>query len=113
MSKKKCCLCGREEQYVTVMLEGNGQYVCSDCINNAHDILVQMGYGSSATAYNAVSANALLPSLENIPKPVEIKEYLDEYVIGQDAAKKHLSVAVYNHYKRLHNSASAENEVEI
>ena len=112
MSKKRCCLCGRGDDQVAVLLEGNGQYICNDCISSAYSVLVQMGYVATDSG-RVVSGKPSVPSLKSLPKPVEIKEYLDQYVIGQDAAKRHLSVAVYNHYKRLHNSISSDSDVEI
>ena len=111
--KKVCHLCGRDESQVPVMLEGMDIYLCSDCINSAYNILKQMGYANTSASQHSEGRNAAVPSLQEIPKPVEIKKYLDEYVIGQDAAKRHLSVAVYNHYKRLHNTYAANAEVEI
>ena len=111
--KKVCHLCGRDESQVPVMLEGMDIYLCSDCINSAYNILKQMGYANTSASQHSEGRNVAVPSLQEIPKPVEIKKYLDEYVIGQDAAKRHLSVAVYNHYKRLHNTYAANAEVEI
>ena len=98
-----CSFCGRREAQVPFFISGqDGALICSDCAVQAAEM---------------VKANDESKSLKNlnskeIPKPIEIKEYLDNYVIGQDEAKKFLSVAVYNHYKRLIQNTS-EDDVEI
>jgi ATP-dependent Clp protease ATP-binding subunit ClpX len=81
-------------------MEGNYGYICSDCIN--------LGYNTITEKENATLNENIMKS---IPKPREIKEFLDQYVIGQDAVKERISVAVYNHYKRI--SAPVVNDVEI
>lgn len=92
--KKRCSFCGRSEGEVALLLTGLDGYICSDCVENAHSIINQY-----------VSENKLQYSNEidrqKLPKPKEIKDFLDQYVIGQDDAKITLAVAVYNHYKRL------------
>lgn len=90
---KKCSFCGRSESQVGFFILGmEGAQICNECAVQASEIVKE----------NSTSKSNL-PNLkkEQLPKPIEIKEYLDEYVIGQDEAKKYLSVAVYNHYKRL------------
>jgi len=87
-----CCLCGRPESETGFLLSGIDGKVCPECIEQAHHILQE-------TMYRKASPKA--KSGKAIPKPREIKEYLDQYVIGQEDAKRVLSVAVYNHYKRL------------
>ena len=110
-NKKHCVLCGRGEHEVPLLLSGLDGYVCSDCIEMAHEVLgQQMG-----TVRKEESKHK---RLENLHKPKEIKKFLDQYVIGQDRAKKLLSVAVYNHYKRInHNLVDKvehpEDEVEL
>ena len=88
---KKCSFCGREENEVNLLLCGENGFICDDCVEKAHEVI--------RSQMMKVQTKGL--SLDEIPKPREIKEYLDRYVIGQDSAKVTLSVAVYNHYKRL------------
>lgn len=105
MNKKKntCNFCGRSESEVRLMITGLNGYICEDCARQAYDIVCAQGFGpDGATSPGAKSSgNGDVPVLSDVPKPNEIKEYLDQYIIGQDEAKKYLSVAVYNHYKRL------------
>lgn len=104
-----CSFCGRPESEVPLLLAGLNGFICSDCAEQAHEILSQNGaLGPAAHNHHAHSSKP-------IPKPAEIKEHLDQYVIGQDEAKKVLSVAVYNHYKRLkyQETHDDKNEVEI
>ncbi len=89
--------CGRSEEEVRFLLQGQEGCICDECVHLASDYL---GTLSSPSRDNASI------QLQNVPKPKEIKEYLDQWVIGQDRAKKILSVAVYNHYKRLANNLS-------
>jgi len=93
--KKTCSFCGRGENDVRLLITGINGYICEDCAMQAHDIVLSSGVlGNSGKKSEGFK-------LSKVPKPVEIKEYLDQYVIGQDEAKRFLSVAVYNHYKRL------------
>ena len=94
MAGKKCSFCGRSEREVKLLITGIDGYICEDCSQQAYRI-VQENLKEAPKASNA-SGKA-----KKVPKPKEIKEYLDQYVIGQDEAKRYLSVAVYNHYKRL------------
>lgn len=91
--KKSCSFCGRSDQEVKLLISGINGYICEDCAAQAYQIVQTSGLkaGKSDSKF----------SLTKVPKPREIKEYLDQYVIGQDEAKRYLSVAVYNHYKRL------------
>ena len=99
---KKCSFCGRPEEEVPFMLYGLDGNICSDCVERGREIIREA----------AVSRSAV--ELDNVPKPKEIKEYLDNYVIGQDDAKVTLSVAVYNHYKRLNSlNVRDDNDVEL
>lgn len=86
------------------MITGLNGYICEDCAKQAYDIVCAQGLGPNG-AKGAGGSSAVgkdnAPGLADVPKPLEIKEYLDQYIIGQDEAKKYLSVAVYNHYKRL------------
>ncbi len=98
MAKKKVCsFCGRDESQVSLMISGINGFICDDCVKQAYDI------ASSAGVYFDMPGKKKETSfsLKEIPKPREIKEYLDQYVIGQDEAKRFLAVSVYNHYKRL------------
>lgn len=105
MNKKKniCNFCGRSENEVRLMITGLNGYICEDCARQAYDIVCAQGFGpeGAKNADDKSSGYDKAPRLSEVPKPNEIKEYLDQYIIGQDEAKKYLSVAVYNHYKRL------------
>ena len=98
----KCSFCGRTEKQVRLLIYGVEGYICDECVEQAAQIVRE----------SKVSSAHKDPQLENLPKPKEIKAYLDQYVIGQDAAKMTLSVAVYNHYKRL-NYHGGSNDVEL
>lgn len=93
--RKECSFCGRKETEVRLLISGNGAFICEDCAERAYEIVKESG------VKNAQKAGNNAPNLKEVPKPKEIKEYLDQYIIGQDEAKRFLSVAVYNHYKRL------------
>ena len=95
MPKKVCSFCGRSETEVKLLITGINGYICEDCAKQAYDIVQQTGVLNPQTGADGKFV------LKDVPKPMEIKEYLDEYIIGQDQAKRHLAVSVYNHYKRL------------
>ena len=104
--------CGRSERDVPFLLQGIDGFICSDCVELAHNYLEDALGGASNKEGKS------LGRLDSLKKPVEIKEFLDEYVIGQDRAKKVLSVAVHNHYKRVRDpgtpdAGSAHADVEI
>ena len=90
--------CGRSERDVPFLLQGIDGFICSDCVELAHNYLEDALGGASNKEGKS------LGRLDSLKKPVEIKEFLDEYVIGQDRAKKMLAVAVYNHYKRINHN---------
>ena len=95
-SQRHCMFCGRKESEVPFLLQGLDGYICSDCVELAHEYLT-----------DSVQKSAAKSSSERIDdknKPADIKAFLDQYVIGQDRAKKMLSVAVYNHYKRINHN---------
>ena len=94
MAKKGniCSFCGRNEQDVDLLIAGIGAYICNNCIESAHSIITEE-FERRSKEFNIDNTD--------LPKPRQIKEFLDQYVIGQDEAKKFLSVAVYNHYKRI------------
>ena len=100
---KKCSFCGRSSSEVGMMLTGLNACICDDCVRNANQVIIE----------NTKSQDKF--AMTDLPKPKEIKAYLDQYVIGQDAAKMAMAVAVYNHYKRLqHESETREgSDVEI
>lgn len=103
--KKECSFCGRSEREVRLLITGINAYICEDCAQQAYRI-VQENLTDNKSAPNGNFKQ------KKVPKPHEIKEYLDQYVIGQDEAKRYLSVAVYNHYKRLQQPVS-DDGVEI
>ncbi|MBR1448619.1 MAG: ATP-dependent Clp protease ATP-binding subunit ClpX [Prevotella sp.] len=104
--KKQCNFCGRGEREVRLLITGINGYICEDCAKQAYQIVKESGLEKEDTQ------EAYQPSTK-VPKPTEIKDYLDQYVIGQDEAKRFLSVAVYNHYKRLQQPSSEKDGVEI
>ena len=121
MSKKdkgRCAFCGRDIPYEQLFQGTDGDFICFDCVEHAHEILeeqYQLGNGAEEVEQDrkrrkeqerkeAAAAgfnNTGKLDMKTLPRPTQIKSFLDQYVIGQDEAKKHLSVAVYNHYKRL------------
>ncbi len=106
--KKVCSFCGRSEKEVRLLITGVNGYICENCAEQAHQIVQTSGVLSDSG--KARSKNSF--KQKKIPKPQEIKDYLDQYVIGQDEAKRYLSVSVYNHYKRL-QQPDDESGVEI
>lgn len=105
MPKKVCSFCGRSENEVRLLITGINGFICEDCTKQAYEII-------QSTGVLAPKAGEGKFVLKEVPKPVEIKKYLDEYIIGQDQAKRNLAVAVYNHYKRLQQPKD-EDGVEI
>ena len=104
--RKSCNFCGRSEREVKLLITGVNGCICEDCAIQAYQVATANGYGPDA------KKQASDFRFKRIPKPKEIKEHLDQYVIGQDEAKRYLSVAVYNHYKRL-QQPETDNGVEI
>ena len=109
MTKKTCSFCGRSESEVRLLITGLNGYICEDCAKQAYDIVRSAGV---VGAKDAAEDKEEPFNLKKVPKPKEIKKYLDEYIIGQDEAKRFLSVSVYNHYKRLQQPAD-DGGVEI
>ena len=97
----KCSFCGKTQDNVKKIVAGPGVYICNECIGLCNEIIESEYYVDDEDTYT-------LAGLEKIPSPKEIKDILDQYVIGQDEAKKTLSVAVYNHYKRIANEEEIE-----
>lgn len=107
--KKNCSFCGRAENEVSLLVSGLGAHICDACVRQAYDILEE----AIPIKTNQRKNKRGTVKLEKVPKPMEIKAYLDQYVIGQDVAKRYMAVSVYNHYKRLYEKDSDTNEVEI
>jgi ATP-dependent Clp protease ATP-binding subunit ClpX len=102
--KTICSFCGRAATQLDAFIEGpNDIFICPECVNLCHDIVKQ----------SQKQPGTSVLTIEEMPSPRKIKEYLDQYVIGQEHAKKYLSVAVHNHYKRLFHTDSADKDVEI
>ncbi|OYP61508.1 ATP-dependent Clp protease ATP-binding subunit ClpX [Prevotella sp. P3-122] len=108
MPRKVCNFCGRGEREVELLITGINGFICETCARQAYEIAVMQGAGKESSNKQKESTF----KLKKVPKPREIKAYLDEYIIGQDEAKRHLAVSVYNHYKRLQQPDS-EDGVEI
>lgn len=98
----KCSFCSREEKDVNILVRGVSGFICDACIEQANEIVSE-----NNSTENFDSSNI------DLKKPIKIKEFLDEYIIGQDDAKKYLSVAVYNHYKRILNQNNNDDDVEV
>ena len=105
-AKKKCSFCGRSENEVGFLITGMNGYICDSCATQAYEI-TQEALGGVKRGGAATKLN-----LRELPKPLEIKEFLDQYVIGQDDAKRFLSVSVYNHYKRVATGTMDDIEIE-
>ncbi len=130
-SHLKCSFCGKSQEQVRKLIAGPGVYICDECVDLCNEILdeelFESGVSQSAAPAprrepaaekrRAGTRSGARLSLSQIPKPIEIKTYLDDHVIGQDEAKKVLSVAVYNHYKRLSllqgTDDSSEDKIEL
>ena len=106
MNPNQCSFCGRNKNEVSVLVSGQNGFICNYCIEQAHTIVKETNEQENKN-HSSVKTSAQLK------KPREIKEFLDEYVIGQDQAKKQLSIAVYNHYKRLAHNVDENKSVEI
>ena len=105
MNPNQCSFCGRKKDEVQILISGQNGFICENCIEQAHSIVKD--------SVNNTPESAMAESLDELKKPRQIKAFLDEYVIGQDQAKKQLSIAVYNHYKRLLHAKTENREVEI
>lgn len=97
----KCSFCGKTQKQVNKLIAGPGVYICDECIDLCNEIIDEELHASSK-----------LSAPDELPKPQEICEFLDQYIVGQQSAKRTLSVAVYNHYKRLH-ATSSNDDVEL
>ena len=111
--KLKCSFCGKTQDQVKKLIAGPEVYICDECVELCNEILDEEFFEAKDKESNS-SEQSPEKGEKPIPKPHEIKEYLDQYIVGQDDAKKVLSVAVYNHYKRLkHNKEAGKDNVEI
>ena len=104
MNPNECSFCGRNKSEVSVLISGQNGFICDFCIEQAHNIIEEQNDNKPVVSNNNIT---------ELKKPREIKEFLDQYVIGQNQAKKQLSIAVYNHYKRLAHNADENKSVEI
>ncbi|MBQ2455639.1 MAG: AAA family ATPase, partial [Firmicutes bacterium] len=102
-NKIRCSFCGRTQDSVDKLIAGNGAFICNECVRLCLNIIEE--------DFEEPETPAELPAFEDVPRPRQIKAFLDEYIIGQDQAKIALSVAVYNHYKRI--LYGGKNEVEL
>lgn len=100
----RCSFCGKSQENAKRIVAGPNVYICDECIDLCKNIVENEFYEDEQYT---------LEEMEKLPNPAEIKEILDQYVIGQDNAKKTLAVAVYNHYKRINNEDETKNDVEI
>ena len=110
-----CSFCGRAKGDVLMLIAGMNAHICEQCVEQAHEILQEELYGNAPRGKKPGGKQkpaTQQPPAPNNVTPMEIKAYLDQYIIGQDEAKKFLSVAVYNHYKRL-NQQNGPDDVEI
>lgn len=106
VKNKKCSFCGRNEKESMILIAGIDGYICEVCVDQANDII------DSELSHKQFSDADTQFSLPENVTPIDIKQYLDQYVIGQTEAKKYLSVAVYNHYKRLRHERSDDIEIQ-
>jgi ATP-dependent Clp protease ATP-binding subunit ClpX len=97
----KCSFCGKSQRQVKKLIAGPGVYICDECIDLCNEIIEEELSGADDVTF------------AELPKPVEIREYLDGYVVGQETAKKALAVAVYNHYKRVRSTDHRTDDVEL
>ena len=104
MNPNECSFCGRNKSEVSVLISGQNGFICDFCIEQAHNIIEEQNGNNPVVSNNNIA---------ELKKPREIKEFLVQYVIGQNQAKKQLSIAVYNHYKRLAHNADENKSVEI
>ncbi len=110
----KCSFCGKTQDQVKKLIAGPDVFICDECVELCNEILDEEFFESKEKSESSSGETDAAISDKAIPKPHEIKAYLDQHIVGQDDAKKVLSVAVYNHYKRLkHNKTGENKDVEI
>ena len=105
-ARLKCSFCGKSQDQVKKLIAGPGVYICDECVDLCNEILDEELFDSSSQGQ---VKEQTLPLISDIPKPTEIKAYLDQHIVGQDSTKKILSVAVYNHYKRINHNIENKN----
>ena len=116
VTEKRCSFCGKKESEVDILIRGKDTtkeiYICDKCAQNCNEI-VQFNLNQLNNADNGKNSPHIMNNSMNTMKmkPTEIKKFLDDYIIGQDSAKKALSVAIYNHYKRINDTG--EDDVEL
>ena len=109
-NRLKCSFCGKSQDQVKKLIAGPGVYICDECVDLCNEILDEELFDG---APQPAATETVLPNLVDIPKPQEIKSFLDQHIVGQTSAKKILSVAVYNHYKRISHNSEMSEQVEI
>ena len=109
----KCNFCGKTEGYVSRMFVGKNGVICSECVIASYNMLLEEGDIPSYDQHSEIGAHGSRLKKDKLLKPAEIKRILDEYIIGQEEAKKTLSVAVYNHYKRVLAASDKDNDSDI
>ena len=111
-SRLKCSFCGKTQDQVKKLIAGPEVYICDECVELCNEILDEEFFENKEKDAES-GEQSIEEELKSVPKPHEIKAYLDEHIVGQDDAKKVLSVAVYNHYKRLeHNKDKSDVEIQ-
>ena len=103
----RCSFCGKTQGQVDRMIAGRGAYICNECVNLCGEIL-----GESFVPVQKQSRDEYVETLQTLPKPMDIHKILDDYVVGQEQAKVALSVAVYNHYKRIYYGGEVDTELQ-
>lgn len=108
----KCSFCGKSQDQVKKLIAGPGVYICDECVDLCNEILDEELFDSTSQGQSHTKDQSI-PLISNIPKPHEIKMYLDQHIVGQDSAKKILAVAVYNHYKRINHNTETKGSDSI
>ena len=110
MIRKHCSFCGAQESDTNQLIAGNGVYICKNCVISAYKIM----FGDEKDISSTGNGKELVDAVENLMTPKELNSFLGDYIIGQEAARKLLSVAVYNHYKRIFKTQDvSEDDTEI
>lgn len=110
-NRLKCSFCGKSQDQVKKLIAGPGVYICDECVDLCNEILDEELFEGQPPQPAPQESSS--PKLMEVPKPKEIKTFLDQHIVGQNNAKKVLSVAVYNHYKRINHNAEQADQVEI
>ncbi len=112
-SRLKCSFCGKTQDQVKKLIAGPDVYICDECVELCNEILDEEFFEGKEKESKKEDNKKSEENLDSVPKPHEIKAHLDAHIVGQDDAKKVLSVAVYNHYKRLQHNNNDKSDVEI